>query len=786
MIDSMFQEGTDRAINDAVQRPQKFKPDDLKFSAAGLFASPFKGIGAGVSETIAFQAELVGAFGQVMAATDARPGGMFSAPDLKLSDTIVGSEQERARRKMLNEGIDYSNEAGDLFRQRAAEIMPDPQTSHASEQLVAGVTKFATKAVTYAAGGGALAPVGLGLDEGLAEADRLKQQGVDLATRTKVGAVAGAVAGASIVMPVAGKTAAGTVGLVAASGPGGFIAQNAASQAILEHAGYDKIASNYDPLDPVGLTLSTLVPGAFGAYAMRGRTKAIAPLKTESDVRQAVALTPAEQARSDAFERSPGNLAELEAAIKSEKNAAARLVLIDELEVQRRAARESATRDVVRNEPEAVPAARVQQVTTAIDRMRLTPDGDLAGMSAHTSALETAHAQIAAGERVEVSDILAGHEVDVARVADEIPFALAEHLTPEQRAIEMNLAQRVTQDYEGARDAYAQLKDSEGGKVLNTDIARELSPAYLKDRTQSAAVHEPASYFTKKLYAERLKTLAPGERVVFTSGGTGAGKTTAIQGIPSMKAAVDRAHTVFDTNMNSLPSAVKKIDQALEAGANVQILHVQRDPVEALTAGALSRAMHQEKQFGTGRTVPLREHARTHRGAAEVVQQLAERYKDDPRVDIQVIDNTRGKGAAVVSDLGFVRGFDYTGLEGKLYDAVKAEHDAGRISEAVARATAGDDGAGNGPVLRTNDGGKPQRGNGTEAGVSPAAKVEQASPLSTAAAEAAELHPDLMVQMEGQEPMRASDLLKQIKEEAADDLQEGDFLQAAVACLLRS
>jgi hypothetical protein len=36
------------------------------------------------------------------------------------------------------------------------------------------------------------------------------------------------------------------------------------------------------------------------------------------------------------------------------------------------------------------------------------------------------------------------------------------------------------------------------------------------------------------------------------------------------------------------------------------------------------------------------------------------------------------------------------------------------------------------------------------------------------------------------EPMRAADLLKRIKEEAAEDIQEGDFVQAAVACLLRN
>jgi hypothetical protein len=63
---------------------------------------------------------------------------------------------------------------------------------------------------------------------------------------------------------------------------------------------------------------------------------------------------------------------------------------------------------------------------------------------------------------------------------------------------------------------------------------------------------------------------------------------------------------------------------------------------------------------------------------------------------------------------------------------------------------------------------------------------ETPTAVSKAATEAAELNPDMVVQMEGMEPMRAADLLKRIKEEAAEDIQEGDFVQAAVACLLRN
>lgn len=320
---------------------------------------------------------------------------------------------------------------------------------------------------------------------------------------------------------------------------------------------------------------------------------------------------------------------------------------------------------------------RAWQLSRATKQATPSPDQSPAAPTAPREAIDAAMVHNLTLQR-DVRDAGAP-TVDTARIQR------AENLPPIERAMEEALARKVTADFDAAAAEYAARPDAMGGKVLNTDIARELSPDYLADRTRSVAVHEPASWFVKRLYERKLSTLEPGEIVMFSSGGTGAGKTTAINAL----GLVDDAALVYDTNMNTLPSSVQKIEQALEAGATVRIVHVQRDPIEALVKGALPRAMRQEREFGSGRTVPLVEHARTHRGAAEVLQQLAERYKDDPRVKIQVLDNTRGKGKVRVAELGFVRGVDYNGLEGKLYAALEQEHDAGRISGDVFRATQG-------------------------------------------------------------------------------------------------
>ena len=253
-----------------------------------------------------------------------------------------------------------------------------------------------------------------------------------------------------------------------------------------------------------------------------------------------------------------------------------------------------------------------------------------------------------------------------------------------QDPIEQEYFDRLNNDYLKLRQEYAAIKDSGGGKILNTDIARELSPHYLADRTKSANVHEPSSQFIKRVYAEKLSNPTPkgsDNTVVFTAGGTGAGKTTALESIKNVSESVKRAEMVYDTNMNKFESSDKKIQQALKANRKVSILYTYRDPVEALQNGALKRASRQEKEFGTGRTVPLGEHLKTHIGALKTVRELQEKYKNNPKVKIQVIDNSRGANKSVISSLDKLPKLNENQVERKLYDTLEQARRSGAISE---------------------------------------------------------------------------------------------------------
>lgn len=262
-----------------------------------------------------------------------------------------------------------------------------------------------------------------------------------------------------------------------------------------------------------------------------------------------------------------------------------------------------------------------------------------------------------------------------------------------QNQAEQAYFDRLQNDYPGLAAEYASLPQTDNGSILNTDDAREMSPEYRADRTRSADVHEPSSALVKQMYAEKLSKPTPSGKdntVVFTAGGTGAGKTTGLQMARAASDEIKNAEMVYDTNMNTFESADKKIKQALKAGRKVSILYTYRDPVEAMRNGALKRASRMEQELGTGRTVPIDEHFRTHAGSREVMQRLQDKYGDDPRFSMMVIDNSRGVGKAqLVSGLDKLPKLDHTKVRKGLSDALEDAFRKGEISHAIYKGTAG-------------------------------------------------------------------------------------------------
>ncbi|WP_414615976.1 zeta toxin family protein [Stenotrophomonas geniculata] len=355
------------------------------------------------------------------------------------------------------------------------------------------------------------------------------------------------------------------------------------------------------------------------------------------------------------------------------------------------------------------------------------------------------------------------------------------------------LRERLVTDPDKLLRDYAALEDSDGGRVLNTDTARELSPEYLADRTRSADVHEAASDTIKLLYEQKLAQPTPegfDSTVLFTAGGTGAGKTS---GMKAMGDSIGRPEIIYDTNMNTLSSAVDKIEQALAAGRDVDIVYVYRDPVDALVNGAIPRAQRQAERYGSGRTVPLREHARTHAGVRPTIEAIAARYADDPRVKVTAIDNSQGKGKQKVVDLASLPRVEEDSLHGSLQDALDQARTGGLAEDLYrgfrgpgsgAPAALAGDRAGNGPSQGRAQG-SPGREAGSRGEVSPAPET----PLDAARQLAAQ-NPDASIVVGadadgGAVHRTVADEVADIEADLARATTDATAFQAAVNCFLR-
>ena len=181
--------------------------------------------------------------------------------------------------------------------------------------------------------------------------------------------------------------------------------------------------------------------------------------------------------------------------------------------------------------------------------------------------------------------------------------------------------------------------------VLGGDNAKELSEDYEKDRTNlSEAVHEPSSAFIKYLYDKELdRKLSDDEdnTIVFTAGGSGAGKSSGLTQFGDLNEIEEKADIVYDTTMTSFNSADGKIRRALEHGRDVCIISVYREPIDAFVNGVIPRLIK------TGRSVPYYAHSKNHIMANKVIEELYDKYKDNEHVSFHFIDNSKGKGKAV-------------------------------------------------------------------------------------------------------------------------------------------
>ena len=276
----------------------------------------------------------------------------------------------------------------------------------------------------------------------------------------------------------------------------------------------------------------------------------------------------------------------------------------------------------------------------------------------------------------------------------------------------------LSKEYDGINDEKLGLT-TEGGRIVNTDLSRELSPAYANDRYLASKVYKAAKAFAEKKFNELLaRPTAKGKdsRVIFTAGGTGVGKS---EGVAKLGQVATGADFILDSTLSDYGAAKDKIDRVLKSQRKALIIYTYRDSIDALVNGALSRAEAMK------RPVPIEAHALSQVGARDVIPKLMDAYKNDPRVEFVIVDNSRGKGASVVSSIDKIPPVPYHGLEELLHEHAKREYNAGNISEQTYRGT----------IARRSAGGDAQ-GMGREGGAGSSSESKFASSTKVGSGEA--------------------------------------------------
>lgn len=209
------------------------------------------------------------------------------------------------------------------------------------------------------------------------------------------------------------------------------------------------------------------------------------------------------------------------------------------------------------------------------------------------------------------------------------------NLTAEGKAKEIAGFNKMDSNFAERVKEHAALPESYGGKLINPDDMRPIVHDESKfgpyKGTEAQTVHEPSSEMANHLKDEKLKTVKPGDVVVYTSGGPGSGKGTAIDGLfPGWK---DKMAFGYDSVLGNPTKAIKDINTVLSKGGKMVVKHIVRDIEDGWVKGVIKRAISK------GRTVPLSVYLGGTQEANSAMKVVLKEFTGNKDVYLPIIDN---------------------------------------------------------------------------------------------------------------------------------------------------
>lgn len=227
------------------------------------------------------------------------------------------------------------------------------------------------------------------------------------------------------------------------------------------------------------------------------------------------------------------------------------------------------------------------------------------------------------------------------------------NLTPYERAVEGGFIEHYEHDPDKVAGDFTNLVKgmTKPGEppTFGTDDAKALSDVWRHpDAAQQSenrstlnnALHQTANAIAKRAFLQHLNTLKPGDEVLVTVGGCGAGKGYALKNVPEALAMKQGAKAVWDSagdqNATENPWVQRECEKR---GLKANYVYVHTDPYKQWddpNKGVVKRA----GDPADGRMVDAKVFADSYAIGAKNHQAFYEANKDNPNAKFAFIDNT--------------------------------------------------------------------------------------------------------------------------------------------------
>ena len=235
------------------------------------------------------------------------------------------------------------------------------------------------------------------------------------------------------------------------------------------------------------------------------------------------------------------------------------------------------------------------------------------------------------------------------------PIGRLPNLTPHERDVERAFIDHYEADPDGVaggfRDVIRKATPPGEAPVFGTDDAKKIAEPWTHPdpdtraenrATLNLALHQTANAIAKRAFLQRLDSLKPGDRVLVTVGGVGAGKGFALANVPEAKALAGNAKVVWDSAGDQNATENPWVQhEAEKRGLKVDYVYVHANPYDQWAnpqRGVVQRAANPKD----GRMVDAAVFADSYALGAKNFDAFRKIHQGNPNATFTYLDNAHG------------------------------------------------------------------------------------------------------------------------------------------------